>query len=395
MFSSRLLCRILLVVFSLGILAGCHGAGPAPSTAPAARTNALQPPAESSRAQAPKSGDTTIVDAAPAPGTAAALAQRATSYANSVEPIFAQRPSTRPAEASDFPQHNWAGRSFEDPPARQGVTNQGLAPVGPAIAVAPKKTEPPSQPTRAKPNPAENAQRAPAISMGSDAFAAKLNKRAADYPEDLAAQTDDQIVRLLQEQSVPDMQSLARLAPEDRELLSALLDALTNFRNQLRQNSNMLFSQKIAPLVDLSDRLRSQAELSVPTFVICTDALYFGRYTKLDPARFVAMQPHKIRIYYEVENFSSILNDASKEYETKLGEQLVLYAESSGMQVWSSTRQTMHDFSHRRRRDFFVAEEISLPRALTIGRYLLKVTVEDQQARRIAENTVPIEMVAQ
>jgi hypothetical protein len=231
--------------------------------------------------------------------------------------------------------------------------------------------------------------------MGSDTLGARLDKRAADYPGDLAAQTDDQLMRLLKEQSVPDVQSLARLAPEDRELLGALMDALTNFRNQLRQNSNMIFSQKIAPLIDLSDRLRSQAELTIPTFVICTDALYFGRYTKLDPARFVAMQPHKIRIYYEVENFSAILNDTGKEYETKLSEQLVLYAESSGMQVWSSPKQTMRDTSHRRRRDFFVAEEITLPRALTIGRYLLKVTVEDQQARRIAENTVPIEMVAQ
>jgi hypothetical protein len=53
------------------------------------------------------------------------------------------------------------------------------------------------------------------------------------------------------------------------------------------------------------------------------------------------------------------------------------------------------DFSHRRRHDFFVAKPIILPRSLTIGRYLLKVTVEDQQARRIAENTVPIEIVAQ
>jgi hypothetical protein len=231
--------------------------------------------------------------------------------------------------------------------------------------------------------------------IGSDTLGARLDKRAADYPEDLAAQTDEQLMRLLREESVPDMQSLARLAPEDRELLGALMDALTNYRNQLRQNNNMIFSQKIAPLVDLSDRLRGQAELTVPTFVVCTDALYFGKYTKLDPARFVAGQAHRIRIYYEVENFSSQFNDATKDYETKLEEQLVLYTESSGLPVWSSTKQPMADTSHRRRRDFFVAEEVTLPRTLTIGRYLLKVTIEDRQARRIAENTVPIEIVAQ
>lgn len=337
----------------------------------------------------PKSSDTTIVDAAPAPGTAQALAQRAATYAQSVGPVFSQHSSSRPAEGSDFPEHDWSRPAANEPAARQAASVDVASP--PAAPRVPKQS---ATPPPAAPPPAQSAR--PAVAMiGSDTLGARLDKRAADYPEDLAAQADDQILRLLREESVPDMQSLSHLAPEDRELLSALMDALTNFRNQLRQNSNMIFSQKIAPLVDLSDRLRSQAELTIPTFVVCTDALYFGKYTKLDPARFVAGKVHKIRIYYEVENFSSQFNDTTKYYETKLEEQLVLYTESSGLPVWSSAKQSMPDMSHRRRRDFFVAEEITIPRTLTIGRYLLKVTVEDQQARRIAENTVPIEIVAQ
>jgi len=38
---------------------------------------------------------------------------------------------------------------------------------------------------------------------------------------------------------------------------------------------------------------------------------------------------------------------------------------------------------------------IRLPATLTIGRYLLKITVEDLQVNRIAESTAPIEIVAQ
>ena len=38
---------------------------------------------------------------------------------------------------------------------------------------------------------------------------------------------------------------------------------------------------------------------------------------------------------------------------------------------------------------------IHLPASLTIGRYLLKVSIEDQQVSRIAENTVAIQVVAQ
>jgi len=137
---------------------------------------------------------------------------------------------------------------------------------------------------------------------------------------------------------------MAGLAPEDRELLSALMDSLTNFRNQLRQNNNMLFSKKIGPLVDLSDRLKSQAELSVPTLTFVTGALAYGVYTPMSPARFIAGKVHTAGVYYEVENFTSQLNE-NKMYETKLTQSIVLYAESSGFSAWSDRKVILDDQS--------------------------------------------------
>src|SRR5258708_1445350 len=80
-----------------------------------------------------------------------------------------------------------------------------------------------------------------------------------------AAQTDDQMLRFLNDEPVPNLAAISGLAAEDRELLSALMDSLTNFRTQLRGDNNMLFSRKIHPLIELADRLHAQAELSVPT----------------------------------------------------------------------------------------------------------------------------------
>ena len=114
----------------------------------------------------------------------------------------------------------------------------------------------------------------------------------------------------------------------------------------------------------------------------------------MDPPRYVAGKSQMVGVYYEVENFSSQLND-NKMYETKLVENVVIYTESSGLPVWTDQKTTLIDAIHHRRRDFFNAKYINLPPTLTIGRYLLKVTVEDQQAHRIAENTVPLELVAQ
>jgi hypothetical protein len=39
-------------------------------------------------------------------------------------------------------------------------------------------------------------------------------------------------------------------------------------------------------------------------------------------------------------------------------------------------------------------DKVRLPANLTIGRYLLKVTIVDQFANRIAETTVPLQVVA-
>ena len=63
--------------------------------------------------------------------------------------------------------------------------------------------------------------------------------------------------------------------------------------------------------------------------------------------------------------------------------------------VWQDKSKTLTDLSRNRRHDFFIVKTIRLPANLTIGRYLLKVTVIDQQASRVAEATVPVQVVAQ
>lgn len=223
---------------------------------------------------------------------------------------------------------------------------------------------------------------------------AKFDSRAREYPGDISAQIDDQLARVLHDAPVGESQALAGLLPEDRELLGALLDSLVNFRSQLRADNNILFSQKIRPLVELADRLRAQAELTVPTVALCTSVKAFGVYDPIDPARFIAGRELRFVVYCEVENFTSQLNEKSL-YETRLAQDVVLYNENTGQPIWNDKRSVYIDAVRRRRHDFFVGKIISLPPTLPIGRYVLKVTVEDQLAHHVAENTVPVEVVAQ
>ena len=383
-----LLSRQFVIAVIVGAVAsvGCKSSNPSggPSSASASRQST-----SSGLGVKPGTPATQPVtaDAAPAPGTAEALAQRANTYAQSVAPLLSKHATPNQSETASPNSMPKSSQPLHPPTAADATVAKGESTDTRGFAAAPSK--PDVQVQRQTPPPT-----APAQAPATDARTAAFARRAAEYPQDLSAQTDFQLLKLLEEESVPDLQSMSGLTPEDRELLSTLMDSLANFRNQLRQNNNMLLSKKITPLVDMGNRLKTQAELTIPTFTFVSQAPGFGRYQAIDPARFIAGKPHIVGIYYEVENFRSQLNENNL-YETRLTENLVLYTESSGLPVWQDRKSTLTDTSHRLRHDFFNAKNITLPASLTIGRYLLKVTIEDQEANRIAESTIPVEIVAQ
>ncbi len=220
----------------------------------------------------------------------------------------------------------------------------------------------------------------------------RLGKLVKDYPRDVSAQFEYQLLQFLENQQVPQMQVLSSLPAEDRELVTAIIDGLSNFRNTLRIDNNMLLSKKVRPILDLAERLRSEAELSIPTLALCSKVDGFGSYEPVEP-RFTANKETRTVVYCEVENFSSQKNDKQL-WETKLKQQCVLYTET-GMQVWQADPAVADESVRTHRRDFFLVKLITIPSSLPIGRYLLKVTVEDELAHRVAEASLQVIIVAQ
>jgi hypothetical protein len=181
---------------------------------------------------------------------------------------------------------------------------------------------------------------------------------------DVWAQFDFQLLQFLKDRPTPQLEVMAKLTNEDRELITAVMDGLTNFRNGIRSDNNMLMSRKVRPLLDLADRVRAQADLIIPTLSLCTRVEGFGVYEPVEPARFQAMK------------------------------EVVLYTET-GLPVWQDKTENIPDLARNRRHDFFVVKKTKFPGNITIGRYLLKVTIVDQQASRVAEATIPVQFVAQ
>jgi hypothetical protein len=228
------------------------------------------------------------------------------------------------------------------------------------------------------------------VDQGSD-FTQALVSKAKQQPDDLAAQLDSQLARYLKDQPAPVASELEHVGPEDRELVSAVIDGLVNFRNQVRTNPDALSADRARPLIEMADRIRAASELRVSSVTLCSAVKGFGDYQPVEP-RFVAGQPSVVVLYSEVDNFTSTQVDGGK-WQTKLAYEVRIYTEG-GMEVWSERSENVTDMARRKRQDFFVAKMIRLPANLTVGRYSLKVTVRDLQANRVAESALPIQYVA-
>ena len=227
--------------------------------------------------------------------------------------------------------------------------------------------------------------------VSSDALSRSLDQRAQQQPDDVSAQLDAQLLRYLRNEPVPQVEELDKVTPEDRELVSAVLDGLVNFRNTIRSNPDALSSDRAKPLIDMAERIKVGSDLRVANVTLCKSVRAFGVYEPIDP-RFVAGQVATVVLYSEVENFKSALMNDGK-WQTRLAFEVRLYTEL-GMEVWSEKSENVTDSSRRRRTDFFVNKMIRLPANLTVGRYVLKATVRDLQANRVAEASLPIQFVS-
>jgi hypothetical protein len=315
-----------------------------------------------------------------------------------------RRPATRPVADATQPSTDVLGSLNWLKPQPLRLTPYAQEPDAPAPAVR-ASVPPPAVatgdanfPTNLSPEDdpravAASARISPAVS--AEQLEHKLAQHVRDYPKDLEGQMDYEMMLFIEGQPVPQMSAMSGLRGEDRDILSALMDGLSNFRSVVRSDNNLLLASKTRPLLDMADRLRAQSELILPTISLCSRVESFGVYTPIESSRFTAGRDNEVIVYCEVQNFQSRMS-TENQWQTQLTQEMVLYTES-GLPVWpaKSNAQPVTDLCHQLRHDFFIAKRVTLPRNLTIGRYVLKITVTDQEANRVAEATTPVEIVAE
>ena len=333
------------------------------------------------------------------PDDASLLARKTSEYASNMSQVLAQQPagpSSRPSIVQWVDPARRSGDSSNAPstPAPSApVANQ------PATLAAVHLKEDDSVPL-ILPESADQIPAAPTVSAASpvavstDDYELKLRKLVQDYPQDLGNQLDYQLLRLVRDEPTPDLSVVSQLSGEDRELLLALMDGLTNFRAAARSDPNLMLNRKIQPLVEMAERLRSQGQLAIPTVAFCTQVDSFGVYRPMASSRFLAGRENDLIVYNEAANFTSVQGNDTI-WRTRLRQEMVLYTDT-GLAVWpdKSNAATFLDQSRHLRHDFFISRLIRLPSSLAVGKYVLKIILTDEESNRVVQASAPLEIIA-
>ncbi len=331
---------------------GCHGSG---STAARAPVQPIVAPVAAPDA----------VPQAQFVDEAGVLARKTRQYARDMSPLLEQQDTggTLPATQPSIVQ--WGEPNHPHPmepaavvavaPATQPVVTPDNQPNRPASLAAAKMDDDVPQILPESADHITDSTTASGVNVPTDDYEKKLYQNVIDYPRDLGNQIDYELLRFVRDEPTPDLSTISGLTSEDKEILSALLDGINNFRNTVRADGDQMLGSKIQPLVDMVDRLHQQAELAIPVIALCTRVDSFAVYKEVPSCRFPAGADNEVIVYSEVANFSSTQNN-DKMWETRLKQEMTLYTES-GMAVWpeKSNAELFVDVAHARRHDFFIA----------------------------------------
>lgn len=219
-----------------------------------------------------------------------------------------------------------------------------------------------------------------------DDYVAWLEARVAESPQDIDARwrLAFQQLALGRDRNVTEV--VANADETTAEQMQQVFDLVAALRHAAEDPANGA-TKALDTLDTLRLRLADQADLRVPAVEFCTRVAAFGVYDALPDAQLLAFQSNRVIVYMEVDNFSSQhIEDQS--WRTVLASRMEVLT-ADGQSLWTHHEPEIEDLSHRRRRDFFLAQLITLPPSLGPGDYVFKVSIEDVQAAKVAEAVRP------
>lgn len=146
----------------------------------------------------------------------------------------------------------------------------------------------------------------------------------------------------------------------------------------------------VSALDGLGESMLVRLDPVISNMALCTKVTTFGVYEELPPEALIAGRAVHAVVYSEIDYLTSE-RGADGLYESRLATRLELFT-AEGKSLWHQEEPEIRDSCRRRRRDFFVAQRMTLPPTLPVGDYVLKLTVEDLSSGRMTERVHPVRL---
>lgn len=132
------------------------------------------------------------------------------------------------------------------------------------------------------------------------------------------------------------------------------------------------------------DHLQNLSTLDVRHLAICEKVESYGRYTPFKASSFKPGQ--EFLLYVEIDNFA--VEEVGERYRTELRAEYSL-TDGEGQRVQAVLPPTSEECRNRRR-DYFIAYTLTVPRDLRPGTYTLQLTVEDVIGQKSSQGTIEL-----
>ena len=255
----------------------------------------------------------------------------------------------------------------------------------------PAPLQPPPAPDRPDPNPVAEAANPPTPQPASLADVLSQLKAVIRQERQPAIQRalTAAALSLAGPNRTLDEVDLAALDVAQRTLVKRYHQLLVTLTDRLAAGGT-LDPQQLAGQIE---RMFDPMPIRIRQIHLCRRVKSFGDFQAFDQAGFLAGRENLMVLYVEVDRYRAF-ERSDGAYEVRLKQEIVLYTDPGGTAVWQQTSPAIVDVSRNRRRDFYVTQLLRLPSNLSVGRYLLKVSVTDEHSATIDETQVPLQIVA-
>ncbi|WP_197994911.1 hypothetical protein [Gimesia panareensis] len=179
------------------------------------------------------------------------------------------------------------------------------------------------------------------------------------------------------------LEAIPGIDPADQEFWQQTFWAVANYFDETAiPDAADRATQTVTQLRQATARLQEKANLKLKNVAFCHKINSYGSYERFERDEYTPGRP--VLVYAEIENFTSELT-ADGMYRTLLKSKIQIFkAGTNGDLIAEIPFDTTEDLCRNVRKDYFHSYKFEIPRNISLGPHIMKLTVEDEISQKVA-----------